>query len=536
MPPAPTSPADAPATPASGRRFTVGRRLAVLAALGAASTLVVGGVTLVGVAQVEKDTQRVQSLTDARKLLLRLDTRSSELKVDAYKAAVRPDPAEQHSEVTEDTATAQGFLDELTALPLDGELATQVKALPQTYAGYVAGISAYVDLAVQDQVKARETYEDIAKANSALDDVLGAAIDTATADSTTRAEQLSASLSRVKTLTVTTALLALAALGVLALMLTRGLVRPIARVRQVLGQLAAGDLTGRTGVTSNDEVGDMARALDAAQTALGEVLSSMAGSATSLAAASEEMSATAGAIATSAQETSAQSEVVSAAAEQVSRNVQTVATGAAEMGASIDEIAQNAHEAARVGASAVGVAESTNATVSRLGDSSREIGDVVKIITRIAEQTNLLALNATIEAARAGESGKGFAVVANEVKELAQETAKATEDIGRRVEAIQADTAGAVVAIAEISSVIARMNDFQNTIASAVEEQTATTGEMTRSVSEAATGTSQIAENIVGVASAAQTTSTGVQDTQNAANELARMSNELQTLVGRFRY
>ncbi len=262
----------------------------------------------------------------------------------------------------------------------------------------------------------------------------------------------------------------------------------------------------------------------------------MAGNASALAAASEEMSATAGSIAASAEETSAQSGVVSAAAEQVSRNIQTVATGAEEMGASIREISQNANEAARVGSSAVAVAEATNATVTRLGDSSWAIGDVVKVITSIAEQTNLLALNATIEAARAGEAGKGFAVVANEVKDLARETAKATENIGRRVVAIQADTAGAVEAIAEISTVIARMNDFQTTIASAVAEQTATTNEMSRNVTEAATGSSEIAQNITGIAGAAQTTSSGVQDTQQASGDLARMSSELQTLVGNFRY
>ncbi|MBA3782385.1 MAG: methyl-accepting chemotaxis protein, partial [Nocardioides sp.] len=173
--------------------------------------------------------------------------------------------------------------------------------------------------------------------------------------------------------------------------------------------------------------------------------------------------------------------------------------------------------------------------VSKLGTSSQEIGNVVKVITSIAEQTNLLALNATIEAARAGEAGKGFAVVANEVKELARETANATEDIARRVEAIQGDTGGAVEAIREIATIITSINDYQLTIASAVEEQTATTSEMSRNVAEASAGSGEIASNIAGVAAAADTTTQSVTQTLDAINELARMSNDLRSEVGRFR-
>ena len=161
---------------------------------------------------------------------------------------------------------------------------------------------------------------------------------------------------------------------------------------------------------------------------------------------------------------------------------------------------------------------------------------MVKAITGIAQQTNLLALNATIEAARAGEAGKGFAVVANEVKDLAQETAKATEDIARRVEMIQADTGGAVDAIGQISAIIMQINDYQTTIASAVEEQTATTSEMNRNVSDAASGSEQIAANISGVAAAAAQTTSGANNTSGAASDLSRMAGELKTLVGQFRY
>ncbi len=173
---------------------------------------------------------------------------------------------------------------------------------------------------------------------------------------------------------------------------------------------------------------------------------------------------------------------MTAATEQVNRNLQTVATGAEEMSATIKEIAKNASEAARVASEAVKSAATTNATVSKLGDSSVEIGQVIKVITSIAQQTNLLALNATIEAARAGEAGKGFAVVANEVKELAKQTAKATEDISQKINAIQGDTKSAVDAIGNISGIINQINDISNTIATAVEEQSATTNEMSRNV------------------------------------------------------
>ena len=269
-------------------------------------------------------------------------------------------------------------------------------------------------------------------------------------------------------------------------------------------------------------------------TPMRDLIATISMNATSLGAASEELSAVSKQMTFNADETSTQANVVSAATEQVNRNIQTVATGTEEMSASIREIAKNASEAARVATAAVKVAETTNSVVNKLGDSSADIGKMIKVITSIAQQTNLLALNATIEAARAGEAGKGFAVVANEVKELAKETAKATEDISQKIETIQSDTRSAVVAIGQIGQIITQINEFQNTIASAVEEQTATTNEISRNVSDAARGSGDIASNIGGVARAAQGTSAGASDTERAASELSRMAGELQRLVAQF--
>src|SRR5216683_1488634 len=300
--------------------------------------------------------------------------------------------------------------------------------------------------------------------------------------------------------------------------------------------IAEGDLTSEeVNVSSNDELGDLTTAMNKMQGNLVKMIVAVAENAQQVANASEEFSAVSQQITSNSEETTAQANVVSNATDQVNRNLQTVATGAEEMSSTIQDIAKNATESARIAGQAVKTAETTNATISKLGVSSAEIGQVIKVITSIAQQTNLLALNATIEAARAGEAGKGFAVVANEVKELAKQTAKATQDISQKIAAIQSDTKGAVDAIATIGAVINQISDISSTIATAVEEQSATTNEMSRNVTEAAKGSTEISQNISGVAQAAQGTSSSAHESMKAAQALAQMSTQLRGLVDQFK-
>lgn len=324
-------------------------------------------------------------------------------------------------------------------------------------------------------------------------------------------------------------------LTLMSIATSRSTMRRLHDIIAHLKKVAAGDLTQRVTTGSNDELDQMAAALNATMQTMSEVLGEIKQQSFNVANASEEFSAVSQQISANSEETSAQANAVTAATEQVNRGLQTVAGATEQMSASIREIAKNATEAAKVADNAMKTATETNTIVAKLGDSSAQIGQVIKVITSIAQKTDLLALNATVEAARAGEVGAGFAVVANEVKELAKQTTSATEDIGHKIAAIQSDAKNAVRAIASITGVIGMVNDISSTIATAVEQQSATTAGMSRNISEAARGSSEVAQNIQGVAQAAHSTSHGATDSHKAAQSLAKMSTQLRELVDRFK-
>lgn len=526
----------------------------------------------------EQNTKPISSLTNLTASFQRIRIATRDI-LEADDASAREEYVRAISSLEEDIARESADLEKSAVTPEMKQSLDEFKRAHRTYDGVVSSIVSLAKDKKDEEARTiiRKHANTVVAEQAAIDKMVSLKI----SEAKRVAENNDATgATTTNAMYVGVIVAAFIALG-LGILLTRSITRPMTAMTEVARRIAVGDVTQTIDLHSGDELGILADSFRAMsetiqnlRTELGslieaaksgdltrhgdatrfkgayaellngvnemlqvfrDALQRIAKMATPLAASSEELNRVSQQMGSSADETSTQANVVSAASEQVSRNIQTVATGADEMSASIKEIAKNTAEATKVAMSAVKTADATNETIAKLGQSSAEIGQVIKVITSIAQQTNLLALNATIEAARAGEAGKGFAVVANEVKELAKETAKATEDISQKIEAIQTDTKGAVAAIAQIGNVIGQINDIQNTIASAVEEQSATTNEISRNLAEAAKGGVEITRNITGVAEAARTTTSAATDTQKSAQGLEGMAAELQTLVARFK-
>nr|BFE65942.1 hypothetical protein GCM10020063_104680 [Dactylosporangium thailandense] len=514
----------------------IARKIGILCAAGVLVSAAAGTVGLLAQRELSQQADTVHTLDIASSLLHHLDTRESELKVDAYRAIAEADIAAILGDLPDDQSSVTDTLDKLDALELPADVDAALAAIKTDALAFNDFIGTFIRGAQADQASVRSREGDIAERNHAVDDKIGALEDKLDASIAQERGKMTDTQSRANWATAAALLIGVLVFLAIAIPVARAIIRPVRKVRGVLEALARGDLTQRAGMTGRDEIGQMAASLDAAMGSIRGSISAVSTSSDSLADASRQLSRVSEEIAGAAGSTNQQMSDASMSSHEVSRHVSTVATGAEEMGASIHEIARNAADAAGVASGAVREAGAANEKVERLAVSSTEIGNVLKLITSIAEQTNLLALNATIEAARAGEAGKGFAVVANEVKDLAQETAKATEDIRLRVTAIQSDTGAAAEAIRRMGEVVEEINQYQATIASAVEEQSVTTAEMSRSVAEAATGAEKIAANIAGVADATAATTQGVGAAKGAAGELARMSQDLRQLVSYFKF
>jgi methyl-accepting chemotaxis protein len=365
-----------------------------------------------------------------------------------------------------------------------------------------------------------------------LDSLFTAETEAAAAQAATARQDASTQQSVMIWVTIVALILAV----LIGLVVVRAITAPVLRVKAVLVGLASGDLTGEAYVDSRDEIGQMASALAMAGASLRDTIATMDRSAVRLTDAADHLSAGNGRIGQQVSESATQATLVAAAADTVSANTHALADSAGQMQAAISEIATNAEQASQVAGEAMTTVQSATATIDELGRSSAGIGEILKVISAIAQQTNLLALNATIEAARAGEAGKGFAVVAHEVKELAAQTASATGDIARRAEAIQTSGAQANTTVSGVRQIIERINEFQATIAAAVEQQSATTAEMQRNVNEAAASSSEIAANVSTMAASAQASKNGVDGSQETVATLTELAVELRQQVGRFRF
>ena len=516
-------------------RWTVGRRLT---AVGVVAIVAAAGVGMIGVLQASSSSDRANdafAVSSALSTTIDAQHTASVVLADASILTHALSPA-RRAEVVDQMKEHAGELTEqvqaLNATGFGGDIGAAVTGFVPTAtpvlddAARLGQITGQVTQAQFDEAQAH--WDDLDGASDALKSLL----DDAAAHNVKDTESGNA---RTKTvlwiITVVSALL----LSVLIWVVSRIVAPPIGLTKRLLEDVAGGDFTGRVPVRTGDDLGDMGKALNATVENVGQAIREISGQVLVLGGSAQELTAVSQQVADGAARTSAEAAAASEGATDVRTDMQAISAGTDQMRAAIQEIARNASSASTIVASAVDAAGGATRTVSRLSNSSDEIGQVAKTIAAIAEQTNLLALNATIEAARAGELGKGFAVVAGEVKDLANETAKATEDIGRRIASLQTDSSDVASVIDEISTTIHEIAAIQQTIASAVEEQSASTSEISNRVVRAADRTTDIANRVTAVTTMADDATEAAARTQQAATALSTTAQQLRSVVEQFR-
>jgi methyl-accepting chemotaxis protein len=428
-----------------------------------------------------------------------------------------------------------GAMEETVAADANAEATDQIAKVRRDLTAYSEHARRIIQSAKTDRAAARKDLAEFQASFSQLEDSMAETSEIFGAIRASTKEEILATLNQGAWLISAVLVLAGAITVVGVFVVARGIIGSIRTVMDGLDQVSHKDYTVRLNMAGSDELARVGQLLDHAVSNTATAISSLRDAAQDLVSGADSVASTTRRVQVEVEAASSSTANASNELENVNQVIQSVSRGVDEMGSAIREVARSAAQASRVASNAVQVADRTTSTVARLGESSVEIGKVLRVINAIAEQTNLLALNATIEAARAGEAGRGFAIVANEVKELARETARATQNISRQIETIQSDVNVAVGAIAEIGGIIHQISEHQGTIASAVEEQTATAAEISRHVAEAATASSSISRDMSSVASTSRDTSGAVATFEQAAAQLVDLGQRLTSLSSQFR-